>query len=104
MTADFISIEEYCTQHHTEITFIDALEQSGLIQVIQVETSRCVPFSQLQQLERYTTLYNELEINVPGIEVVDMLLDKLKDMQNHIQELENKLHFYESDSPDDVLL
>jgi len=95
MTADFISIEEYCTHHHTEITFIDALEQSGLIQVIQVETARCVPFSQLEQLERYTTLYNELEVNVPGIEVVDMLLDKLKNIQLHVLELENRLRFYE---------
>jgi hypothetical protein len=95
MTAEFISIEEYCTHHHTEITFIDALEQSGLIQVVEVEAARCVHLDQLEQLERFTTLYTELEVNIPGIEVVNTLLEKLHVMQHHIYELEHKVRFYE---------
>jgi hypothetical protein len=95
MTSELISIEEYCTYHHTEITFIDALEQSGLIQIVQLEALRCIHSDQLEQLERYTTLYNDLEVNVAGIEVVNMLLDKLELMQHKIRDLENKIHFYE---------
>ena len=94
MPTELISIEEYCKHHHTEITFIDALEQSGLVEIIQVESKRCIDFDQLEQLEKFTTLYTELEINIPGIEVVNLLLEKLESMKHYIQELENKLHFY----------
>lgn len=95
MTSELISIEEYCTYHNTEITFIDALEQSGLIQVVVLETLRCIHSDQLEQLEKYTTLYNDLEVNVAGIEVVHTLLEKMESMQHKIRELENKIHFYE---------
>jgi hypothetical protein len=95
MAAELISIEEYCRHHHTEITFVDALEDNGLIQIVYAETCRCIDSEQLEQLEKYTRLYNELELNIPGIEVVNVLLEKMETMQHRIRELEYKLHFYE---------
>ncbi|KAA5534988.1 hypothetical protein F0919_10345 [Taibaiella lutea] len=95
MAAELISIEEYCRHHHTEITFINALKDNGLIQVIYAESSPCIDAEELEQLEKYTRLYNELELNIPGIEVVNVLLEKMETMQHRIQELEYKLHFYQ---------
>jgi chaperone modulatory protein CbpM len=95
MNPELISIEAFCVHHHTEITFIDALEQNGLIEVIHTETLPCIHADQLWQLERFVTLYKELEVNIPGIEVVQTLLDKVSQMQHKILELENKVRFYE---------
>lgn len=95
MAAELISIEEYCRYHHTEITFIDALESNGLIKIVYAETIRCIDAEQLERLEKYTRLYNDLELNIPGIEVVNVLLEKVESMQHRIHELEYKLHFYE---------
>lgn len=95
MGTELIFVDDYCRHHQTEITFIDALVDNGLIEIIYAETRRCIPSEQLGQLERYTRLYNELELNVPGIEVVNVLLEKVEAMQHRIQELENKLHFYQ---------
>jgi len=98
MITDLISIEEYCRHHHTEVTFIEELEQSGLIRIIYSETTRCIPYDQLEQLEKYTTLYNDLEVNIAGIEVVHNLLGKLEATRRRLQELEAKLRFYEKHS------
>lgn len=95
MATELIFIDDYCKYHHTEITFIDALVDTGLIQIVYAETRRCIQSEHLEQLERYTRLYNDLELNVPGIEVVNVLLEKLETMQHRILELENKLHFYQ---------
>jgi len=95
MATELISIEEYCRHHHTEITFIDALEDNGLIHVVYAETRRCIDAEQLERLEKYTRLYHDLELNVPGIEVVNALLERMEAMQLHIRELEHRLHFYQ---------
>jgi len=94
MAMELIPIEDYCRHHHTEITFIDALEDNGLIQVVYAETSRCIDTEQLEKLEKYTRLYNDLEVNIPGIEVIHTLLERVEAMQRHIQTLESRLHFY----------
>lgn len=94
---EWITIEEYCIQHHTEAAFIDALEQNGLIEIIQVEQKRCIQYEQLEQLESFTRLHHELDINVAGIETIHYLLQRIRAMQQHIHELEGRLKRHERD-------
>jgi chaperone modulatory protein CbpM len=96
MATEFITIKEYCVYHHTDESFIEALQQSGLIEIEQAEALEpYIPYDQLEQLERFTRWYNELDLNVQGIEVVGNLLQKMAEMQQHILELETKLKKYE---------
>lgn len=95
MATELITINEYCVHHHTDVAFIDALEQNGLIEIVRVEQERCIQYDQLEQLESYTRWYHELEINVEGIETVHYLLQRIKDMQQYIHELESRLRRYE---------
>lgn len=94
MATELITITEYCRHHHTDVSFIDALEQNGLVEIVQVAQERCIQYDQLEQIESYTRWYHELEINVEGIETVHYLLQKIKDMQQHIHELESRLRRY----------
>jgi chaperone modulatory protein CbpM len=95
MATEFITIREYCVYHHTDESFIKALEQSGLITMEPAGSEPVIPYDQLEALERFTRWYNELDLNVEGIEVVGHLLQKIDVMQRHIQELEGKLRGYE---------
>lgn len=96
MATEFITIKEYCVYHHTDESFIEALQQSGLIEIEQEATPEpYIPYDQLAQLERFTRWYNELDLNVEGIEVVGNLLQKMAGMQQHILELETRLKKYE---------
>jgi chaperone modulatory protein CbpM len=92
-----ISISEFCSIHEVEISFIDSLEQSGLISLIKVDNTDFIDSEQLMQLEKFVMLYYELEINIEGIETIDHLLRRIKTMQEEVLILSNRLKFYESD-------
>lgn len=95
MATEFITVKEYCVYHHTDESFIEALQESGLIEVTAADEEPSIPYDQLSQLEQFTRWYNDLDLNVEGIEVVGNLLQKIVDMQQYILELENRLWKYE---------
>jgi hypothetical protein len=95
-TEHLISIQEYCRYHHLEVTFVQTLEQRGLIQIITVDQSLYVQPEQIAQLEKFTRLHQELAIHADDLDVVSDLLERLEDMQKQIVYLQNRLAFYES--------
>ena len=91
---DMISLNEFCTSHQLEISFIRSLEEHGLIETIVIEETVCVPGNELSKLEQIVRLYRELNINPEGIDAVNILLKRIENMQNEITELRNKLDFF----------
>jgi len=96
MDNQLITIEAYCTYHHTEPEFIEALERGGLLNVTIVDNNRFIDFDQLEHLERYTRMYYDMDINVPGIDAIDNLLEKVKQLQQEITDLRHRLEVYQS--------
>jgi len=94
-SADIIILDEFCTSHQVEISFVRSLEEYGLIQTIIVNETLCVPGNELSKLEQIVRLHQELNINSEGIDVIINLLQRIENMQNEIIELRNKLNFYE---------
>lgn len=94
MQNDLIAVETYCTYHHAEPAFIEALENSGLLTITIMNEERFIDYNQLQQLECYTRWYYDMEINVPGIDAINNLLDKVRQMQEEIQNLKHQLAVY----------
>lgn len=96
MQAEFITVTEYCIHHHTDRSFIEALEQSGLIALTRVADEQpLIAYDQLLELERYIHWYHDLDINLEGIETIRYLLEKVAKMQEHIHQLETRLRQYE---------
>jgi hypothetical protein len=91
-----IPANEFCASHNIEITFINSLQEAGLIEVITINETEYIHESQLNGLEKIVRLYYELDINLEGIETVTHLLQRINDMQNEIMLLKNKLRLYES--------
>lgn len=92
---DLIEVNEFCVQHNIEISFIELLEQNGLIKINTIESKYFVEKEQLPQLEKFVLFYYELDINLEGIETITYLLKRIENCQNQITELKNRLRFFE---------
>jgi chaperone modulatory protein CbpM len=97
LSEDMILASEFCNQHNIELSLLYSLNESGLIEITTVEEKVFVPENQLVQLEKMIRLYNEMDINLEGIETITHLLQRINDMQQQIQQLTNKLRGYEGE-------
>ncbi len=91
----YIAAREFCGYHQIEYTFINALNEAGLIEVTTINQTAMIPQSELPQLEKMVRLHRELEINVAGIEAISNLLDRVAAMQENMRQLRNRLSIYE---------
>ncbi|SRR6266487_5719293 len=96
-TEEMIVLDEFCANHHIEISFVQSLEKHGLIEIIIINQALCIPASELSKLEQIVRLYHELNINPEGIDAINNLLQRIEEMQNEITQLRNKLSFYEKE-------
>ena len=94
-TTQLIAASEFCIYHQVELSFIQSLQQSGLLTVIVQEEKLYVEEEELPQLEKMVRLYHEMDINIEGIETITYLLQRMNDMQRQIAELNRRLSMYE---------
>jgi hypothetical protein len=94
-TKNLISIQQFCTQYEIPVTFINALHEYELIEIIVTENKNYLKEAQINKIEKMIRLHYDLEINLEGIHVIDNLLDRLENLQSQITTLNNRLKFYE---------
>ncbi len=94
-TDQYIAVAEFCKIYHTDITFIEALEEFGLIEITIQQEGSYINNEQLPQLEQFLRMHDELEINPAGIDVIHNLLQRVEQMQHEIKELRNRLSRFE---------
>jgi len=90
-----IAVNDFCTHHDIEISFVRSLQTIGLIEVTTVETISYVDTGQLQELEKFIRFYYELNINLEGIETITHLLKRVNILRDENKALHNKLRLYE---------
>ena len=94
-TEYLIGVDEFCTIHNVDISFISSLKQTGLIEIKTIKETGFIDAGQLQQLEKFIRFYYELDINLEGIETITHLLQRISHMQDEIRSLKNRLRLYE---------
>ena len=87
---ELIPVNDFCMYHNIEYSFIDSLENSGLISVTSVQQSAFIPLDEMSKLEKFVRLHYDLDINLEGIETINYLLEKIEAMQEEIMKLKNK--------------
>jgi len=92
---DMIVLDEFCTNHEVDISFVRSLEEYGLIETIIVNETLYIQENELSKLEQILRLHQELNINSEGVDAIINLLKRIENMQNEITVLRNKLNFYE---------
>lgn len=95
-TAHLIPANQFCEQYQIDISFIQALNESGLIQITTIEQTTFIPEDHLADLEKMIRLHYDLDINVAGIEAISHLLKRVEEMQHQMTQLQNRLRLYET--------
>lgn len=90
-----ISVSDFCVYHSIEFSFVQLLEQQGLVETITVERAVYIEPDQLGRLEKFVRLHQDLAIHPEDLDVVNELLERVEALQNQIVQLQNQLLFYE---------
>lgn len=93
---NLIPANEFCLHHNIEVSFINSLQDYGLIECIIIDDNPFIAASQLTELEKLLRFYYDLDINLEGIDVIIHLLNRLKSMQEEMAVLKNRLRLYET--------
>ena len=91
----YVTIAEFCSCYQVDNSFIQSLNDYGLIQVVTIEETQFLPQEQVGEVEKMIRLHYDLEINLEGIDAVSNLLQRISDLQDEIRVLQNRLRLYE---------
>ena len=98
MAEKLISTEDFCTHYKVEYSFINSLQEHDLIEIITIDEHSFIDHDHLKNVEKLVRLHYDLDINLEGIEAITYLLNKMKNMEQEIIALKNKLSLYEDDT------
>lgn len=86
-----ISREDLVKIYNIEVTFFDELVDCGLLHVQTENNIRYLMYEDLPAFERFANWHYDLEINLPGLEVIHDMLKKMEDLKQKNRELMKKL-------------
>ena len=96
-TKDLILIEQFCTHHDIEFSFINSLHDFGLIEVVELNDAKYLANEQLRDVEKMIRLHYELDINMEGIDAISNLLKQIDNLQKELIATQNKLRLFDID-------
>lgn len=94
---NLISTDEFCIHHNIEFSFIRNLQEFGLVETVSVQKVEYIPEDQLEKLERILRLHKDLDINTEGIDTIGHLVEKIRNLQEEVIYLKNRLRLYEGE-------
>lgn len=89
---NLILVEKFCSSCDVEFSFIDALNEHGIIEVIVIENKKYILNEQLKAVERAIQFHYELNINIEGIDAISNLLHQIDELQHELKMTKNKLN------------
>jgi hypothetical protein len=92
---NYIALSTICKHYEIEMTLFKQLNETGLIEVIEIQESPCILEDKLENLEKILRLHQELEINSAGIETIFHLVDRIQNLQQETLDLKSRLRLYE---------
>ncbi|MGZ5191737.1 MAG: chaperone modulator CbpM [Flavisolibacter sp.] len=93
-TNNLVLVEHFCSNSDVELSFINSLNDYGLIDVIILENKSYISNEQLKDVERAIRFYYELNINIEGIDVIFNLLKQINDLQQELTITKNQLNLF----------
>ena len=96
-TNNLIPADEFLGYHQLEQTFIQSLEEEGLVHISIINKKTFIPTDELPALEKMIHLHRDLDINIAGLASVNHLLQKMDELQAELWLLRNRLRLYEDE-------
>lgn len=97
MESRLIPAKTLCVHYEIEISFVDALNTMGLIEIEIIEHDLFIHEDRIGELEKIIRLHKELDLTIEAIDVVLNLLEKEEQLRNEVNYLKNRLRLYEED-------
>ena len=97
-TNQLVLIEEFCVHYNIDFTFIDSLQEFGLVTLIVQDNGKYLSHDDVPEVEKMIRLHYELGINLEGIDVIYNLLKQIDHLQSELEIAKTKLNFYDFDS------
>ncbi len=86
-----VTLETVCRHYRIETSFIQSLNEYGLIEITRIDEIECIDKDYLGDIEKIMNLHYELNINMEGIDAISHLLKRVKEMQKELILLKNRL-------------
>jgi hypothetical protein len=95
MSTEQFAVSTFCMLHNIDRSFIHSLANEGMITVTYANNDEFIEEEQLYELELFARWYQELGINLEGIDVIRHLVERVKGLQGEIAVLKSRLRSYE---------
>jgi hypothetical protein len=95
--SNLIPLHQLCQHYNIEFSFIESLDEFGLVRITTIDETRYLLFDQIQPLEKMIRMHCDLEINIEGIEAIAHLLQKVDELQEELRVMKIRLRRYEQD-------
>lgn len=95
--SNLIQIQEICRHCKIDLTFIEALNELGHVELIIDNKVNYIHQEQLKSLERLIYFHNELHINIEGIDAIVHLLNKIEKLQHELSLTKSKLDLFHNE-------
>lgn len=89
-----ISCEEYIHLYNVELNFLESLEESGLLYLETDDDVKYIFYDDLARVERLSRWHYDLDVNIPGLEVIEELLRKMENLRTENLRLQQELRFH----------
>lgn len=86
-----ISREELVQLYNIEIHFFDELHEYGLLHIIEENNIKYLLYEELPMFEKFANWHYDLEVNIPGLEIIHQMLLKMEALQNENRRLLNRM-------------
>jgi chaperone modulatory protein CbpM len=93
-TQKLIAVKEFCTYHNISTELIHELHRNEIIELVMVKRTSYITEKNLPHFEKAVRLYNDLHVNIEGIQTILHLLSSIEKKEAEITKLRNLLDFY----------
>jgi chaperone modulatory protein CbpM len=93
----YIAVEEFCTHHGVEVMLVREFADFGLVQLSVQENGEFVPDEEVSRLERMLRLFQDLEVNKEGIDIILHMREELKQLRREAAQLRYRLRQLEEE-------
>lgn len=91
----YILVSHYCKLTHIEDSFVQTLQEYGLVKVAQKENDAFIDENDISEIERMFRLHHDLGINFEGLDAIKQMLKRMGKMEKDLDLLQKRLRFYE---------
>jgi hypothetical protein len=94
---NYIPAKQFCELHEIDLSFINSLNDIGLMTIVVHEEVHYIEKEKITDLEKMIRMHYDLDINIEGIEAISHLLNKVNSMHDEITILKNRISFFETE-------